>query len=134
MCAWLEGGEAGLAGDFGEECTWDKSGDGRDVGASSQLGIVMGALAHHNICHNGRIWGSLKAMGTLSAKCSEGVRQPWEGVPAQRLPDARITSQMSPLLFQCPPDAISSDAVPLSHRQKRHAEQSSARKSVSVAS
>jgi len=20
----------------------------------------MGALAHHNICHNGRIWGSLK--------------------------------------------------------------------------
>ncbi len=45
--------------------------DRRDVGVSGRPGIAIGALAHRNICHNGRTSGSLMAEGILSASCSK---------------------------------------------------------------
>lgn len=81
---------------------WSRQGrDGRDVGVPGRPGIAIGALAHRNICHNGRTSGSPMAEGLLSVKgarsgvgdrrseerrgrSSEGARQPWKGGPRHR--------------------------------------------------
>jgi len=48
---------------------WSRRGrDGRDVGVPGRPGIAIGALAHRNICHNGRTSGSPMAEGLLSVK------------------------------------------------------------------